>query len=413
MWKLLVLVFVAITCAEEDNFQNDVVLRIVPSSDAEIHLLKKWLHEGVVELDIWRDVSHPGANVDVHIKASDVTNVKEMLTKNNIKFSLMIDNLQQVVDEEQMSNQKNAYASGFDYDIYNNYFDIQNELKYLAQKYRAASTFNVGQSYEGQDMIGIKISTGGSKPVIWLDGGIHAREWISPATMMFFVNYLLTSGDPNVATALQKYEFQILPVFNVDGYRYTHKGGRARMWRKTRTEYGGGWRKCYGADPNRNWGYKWGGEGTSSDPCRDTYRGPYAWSEKCVQNVKNHLENIRNLKSYWNVHAYSQLLLIPWAYRGYPYPKDVSEMRRVGNIFAKRISQRYGTYYRVGPPSEYLYNAAGGSMDWTYATLGVIYSYSPELRDKGARGFILPANQIRPSGKLTSVAILSAVNALL
>jgi hypothetical protein len=24
-------------------------------------------------------------------------------------------------------------------------------------------------------------------PAIWIDGGIHAREWIAPATILFFV----------------------------------------------------------------------------------------------------------------------------------------------------------------------------------------------------------------------------------
>jgi len=402
----------------DDTFNpSDVVLRIVPSSDAEIHLLKKWLHEGVVELDIWRDVSHPGANVDVHIKASDVNNVKEMLTKNNIKFSLMIDNLQQVVDEEQMSNQKNAFASGFDYYRYNTYDDIKAELMRLSSSpNNGASTFNVGKTNGGEDMIGLKISGGnGGKPAIWIDGGIHAREWISPATVMYFINYLLTSNDINVQLARQKYDFYLLPVFNIDGYKYTHNGRRARLWRKTRKPYGSSWRgTCYGADPNRNWGYQWGGEGTSNNPCDDIYHGPAPFSEVCTKNVADYLEHqVPNLKSYWNIHAYSQLLLTPWSYKSeLPAKADYDEMMRVANVFVNEISQPYGTYYQAGPPWKFLYNAAGGSIDWTYGKLGVIYSYAPELRDRGNKGFMLPASEIYPTGKETSAAIIAAVNAM-
>lgn len=61
--------------------------------------------------------------------------------------------------------------------------------------------------------------------------------------------------DASVTAMIDKMDWVVLPVLNVDGYKYTWYGGRARMWRKTRS---GGYR-CRGADPNRNWGYKWGG----------------------------------------------------------------------------------------------------------------------------------------------------------
>ena len=54
---------------------------------------------------------------------------------------------------------------------------------------------------------------------------------------------------------VQKYDWVILPVFNVDGYVFTHNGNR--MWRKTRSPNSG--RSCMGTDPNRNWNFKWGG----------------------------------------------------------------------------------------------------------------------------------------------------------
>lgn len=39
-------------------------------------------------------------------------------------------------------------------------------------------TENYGMSTEGRDMKVLKISTGGNgtKPAVWLDGGIHARK---------------------------------------------------------------------------------------------------------------------------------------------------------------------------------------------------------------------------------------------
>ena len=55
---------------------------------------------------------------------------------------------------------------------------------------------------------------------------------------------------------------------------------------------------------------------------------------------------------------------------------------------------------------------AGGSIDWTYAVLGVRYSYALELRDRGRYGFVLPASQIKPSGEETSDAFYAAIMAM-
>merc|ERR1719471_2857661 len=73
--------------------------------------------------------------------------------------------------------------------------EIRMELQNLARQYsNRASLFNVGRTYEGENQIGIKVTNGDgrSKPVVWIDGGIHAREWISPATVMYFMNKMLT-----------------------------------------------------------------------------------------------------------------------------------------------------------------------------------------------------------------------------
>ena len=56
--------------------------------------------------------------------------------------------------------------------------------------------------------------------------------------------------------------------------------------------------------------------------------------------------------------------------------------------------------------------ASGGSEDWTYGELGVKYSFSVELRDKGYYGFLLPPDQIIPSGEETFEGLKALVNAM-
>jgi len=41
---------------------------------------------------------------------------------------------------------------------------------------------------------------------------------------------------------------------------------------------------------------------------------------------------------------------------------------------------------------------SGGSKDYTYGALKIKYSFALELRDRGRYGFLLPANQIVPTG---------------
>lgn len=50
--------------------------------------------------------------------------------------------------------------------------------------------------------------------------------------------------------------------------------------------------------------------------------------------------------------------------------------------------------------------AAGGSMDWVRAAIGPRITYTYELRDKGRYGFLLPANQIIPTGEETMDSLI-------
>ena len=49
--------------------------------------------------------------------------------------------------------------------------------------------------------------------------------------------------------------------------------------------------------------------------------------------------------------------------------------------------------------------ASGSSVDWTYDTAKMLYSYAVELRDQGQYGFLLPPEQIIPSGLETFEAL--------
>jgi murein tripeptide amidase MpaA len=60
--------------------------------------------------------------------------------------------------------------------------------------------------------------------VSWIDAGIHAREWIAPATALHFIRELETKyeTDPVIQSMLDQLDWYIMPVMNPDGYEFTH-----------------------------------------------------------------------------------------------------------------------------------------------------------------------------------------------
>lgn len=68
----------------------------------------------------------------------------------------------------------------------------------------------------------MKISYGIGKRAVFIEGGIHAREWISPATVTYIINEILTSTDPSFRRIVENFDWYIFPVVNPDGFVYSH-----------------------------------------------------------------------------------------------------------------------------------------------------------------------------------------------
>lgn len=121
---------------------------------------------------------------------------------------------------------------------------------------KMAEKISIGYSYERRNIFGIKIgnlmmnnnSSSSDQKIIFVECGIHAREWISPAFCIWLAGHLLSSSTTSQLTSLiDHYQFIIIPSVNVDGYVFTHT--HQRLWRKTRSRQYGSF--CIGADPNR------------------------------------------------------------------------------------------------------------------------------------------------------------------
>ncbi|XP_048112781.1 carboxypeptidase A1-like [Alosa alosa] len=402
---LIVVVF----CRE--SFEGHQVLRITAKDDTQISLLKELSEVEELQLDFWTEPVHTDLPVDVRVPLQSLGMVKTYLDSNDIHYSIMIKNLQDVLDEEQQvmfaaraGQLKNTDA--YDYANYHTLTEIYNFMDMLvAENPNLVSKIVIGESYEGRPLNVLKFSTGGfNRPGIWIDTGIHSREWVTQASGTWFAKKIVTDygHDPTLTAILDSMDIFLEIVTNPDGYHFTHNSNR--MWRKTRKP-NPGYPTCVGVDPNRNWNAGFGGAGASGSPCSDLYRGPSAHSESEVKSIVDFVLSHGNLKAFISIHSYSQMLLYPYGYTTTP-AKDHEELKNLAFKAITDLASLYGTRYRYGSIIDTIYQASGGTIDWTY-NQGIKYSYTFELRDTGRYGFILPAKQIIPTAQETWLALIA------
>jgi carboxypeptidase A4 len=208
---------------------------------------------------------------------------------------------------------------------YHRLTDIYKYLDYLATTYPAlCSVQTIGKSHGNRDLKVLKISNGDvSNKAIWINSGIHAREWISPATVTYIIDQIVENWEEQ-PEQIRKANWYILPVANPDGYEYTHTNDR--LWRKNRK-----WGYCWGVDLNRNFGYKWGGKGSSRNKCSQVYAGQSAFSEPENKAVRDFLSNLAaNFTLFLSFHSYGQYIIYPWSYDKV-VPPDHEDLQRVAD----------------------------------------------------------------------------------
>ncbi|XP_063227976.1 zinc carboxypeptidase-like [Bacillus rossius redtenbacheri] len=387
--------------AEKARYDNYRVFRLTPATQSQVEALRA-LEENPDGLMFWTDVRGSNFSVDVMVPPHKTPEFSELMDELRMDSSLFIADVQKLIDAEKP--QAGARATGFGWDNYYRLDNIQAWLRSLAAAHPGQVTvLSVGKSTEGRDLLGVKVSYKAGNPAVIVEAGIHAREWISPATVTYILNQLLTSTNTTVRSVAQNYDWYFFPTTNPDGYEYTHTTNR--MWRKTRSRSN---LLCYGVDPNRNWGFHWMEGGASSSPCSDTYAGPSAFSEPETRLLADYVKTIPRAKVYLSVHSYSQVLLVPYGVANIK-PSNFDSLMTIGEKAVASLAKRYGTVFDVGNTVDLMYVSSGGSEDWARGTAQIPIAYCYELRDLGTFGFLLPAAQIVPSGEETLDSFITLV----
>jgi murein tripeptide amidase MpaA len=250
-----------------------------------------------------------------------------------------------------------------------------------------------------------------------MTGGMHAREWVPPDTLVNLAADLLEAhaqatglryggqrfSAEEIRGIVEGLQLVLFPCVNPDGRHYSQTV--EPMWRKNRNRV----RQdapphCVGVDLNRNFDVLWdfrrhfapdSGVSASDDPCHaQVYVGPAAASEAETRNVVWLLDRYLGTRWFIDVHGYVPALYYNWgfdenqtsdpamsfrnpafdgqrggagdAYREYVPEQDLAAFDELGRVMRSAIATASGSDYELGQ-SFALYPTSGTSDDYAYS----------------------------------------------
>ncbi|MBE0639071.1 MAG: carboxypeptidase regulatory-like domain-containing protein [Bacteroidales bacterium] len=234
------------------------------------------------------------------------------------------------------------------------------------------------------------------EPAIYYMGAHHAREPLSTEVAFYVLNHILDNygTNPSITENVNSKEIWFIPVVNPDGQKIVLDQIDVN-WRKNirdndnngQVTLSGGWSYPDGVDPNRNYGWQFGGQGASSDPGELTYHGPSAFSEPEIAAMRDLMAD-HHFVAGITYHTYSELVLWPYGYLDGATAPDATALAALGTAMGQSIP-KLGSGNYTPQPSWALYPSSGTTDDYAYGNHG-IFSYTIEL----ATQFIPPANQV-------------------
>ncbi|XP_067647227.1 carboxypeptidase B1 [Eurosta solidaginis] len=226
---------------------------------------------------------------------------------------------------------------------------------------------------------------------VFIEGGTHAREWMSISVALNCI-YQLTEKHLRNYDLLRKLRFIIVPVTNPDGYEYTLT--KNRRWRKNRRPIRHS--RHIGTDCNRNYDFHW--EAGPSKMSRNTFKGVKPFSEPETRAMRNLLLKFKsNLLFFLSLHSYAQSIMYPWGYCQ-QLPESWQTLERLALAGRKAIKSYNGRHYRVGSIAKLSKRHITGSIvDYAFGVINVPLSLVMELPSHDL-GFQPPAESISSIG---------------
>src|SRR5215469_2600554 len=205
-----------------------------------------------------------------------------------------------------------------------------------------------------------------SRPEVWLQGGLHANEWIGPAVVLRLMDELVRNSELRARAT-----WYLLPVVDAHGYKRTWAG--ERFLRTTEN----------GENPNLNFPFRWGEaplllRRLLGKRLRQ-WMGPHPASVDCVKSLIAELSSLNNLRLFLDFHGFGRLGLYPWCYSKSPSPHQTEHKAASATAIAaaNRVVKNSG--YRAQAAARTEVAMGGSCIDFVYGELGCTHSSAAKL----------------------------------
>ncbi|XP_055842588.1 uncharacterized protein LOC129909538 [Episyrphus balteatus] len=428
------------------SYNKYQIWRLKPKTESQVRTLEEIKKDEEGARLQWLKGPSLRGLTDVVIPPKMLIDFQGTLDFENIDHEILIFDVGKVISYEKAKQDDITILkkpnSGKPIMSWNRYYDYDSIIKYLevlqVRNSQYVELIHIGRSYEGRPLVIAKVGLKNfndktekkkklklsKKPEqansVFIEAGVHGREWIAPASATWMINELLKvmkSNKTNPGTEyIKNTTWYIMPVANPDGYEYSLEYNR--LWKKSRSRHiskpsgiidsAMTWlqkkkseKVCFGVDLNHNWHFNWGRKGSSKTPCNEFFAGPTSFSEPETRAISKFLlENRKQIKLFISLQAYGQMISYPNKLNASFQLDKLDDLLDVA-MFATDALRKKGSNsrYKVDASNDFGENKSGSSDYFAAFEVGIPFSYTIHLADNGIHGFLLPSTFIEPTAK--------------
>lgn len=253
-----------------------------------------------------------------------------------------------------LSDEDRAFRDEPGFRDFHTYTQLINGMIQCAAAYPSiALLVDLGNSVQGRELYAVKLTDNPSveedEPEIAFWGNIHGNEYMAGEMPYMYMLYLCQNYGilPEVTEMVNSSEIWCIPMINPDG-RVNGQRNNANN-----------------VDLNRDFGYNWDGQGSSSSPFSQI-------ESKAVRD----LGEMNNLSISISYHCSGDEFYYPWGY----FPANAPDY-----LVLTRVGERYADAANYDMMSSYQsYETHGEILDWAYGCQGGL-SYTAEISSSSSQ----------------------------